>query len=381
TEGVLQREVGRVRAVDGIDFEIRRGETFGLIGETGCGKSTAARTLLHLESPTAGEVVYRGDRVGAFDRAELKRFRRRAQMVFQDPADSFNPRMTVGEAVAEPLAVHGLDDPDRREALVADALERVNVPPDAADRYPHQFSSGQKQRIALARALVLNPTLLVADEPVSALDVSVQAAVLGLLEDLQARFGLTMLLISHDMGVVREVCDRVAVMYAGELVEVGPVEAVFADPHHPYTAALLEAVPEPDVHAEPARGLGGDVPDPVDPPAGCRFHPRCPAVIQPSGVDHPDNAWRGVMALRVALRGGADRERAGSLRSRYGIPDPLPDDDAEAALAAALDALRDGEAERARERLAATFASPCERTPDDRAPAGDRRVACHLYEP
>lgn len=227
TEGLLRREVERVRAVDGISFEVSRGETLGLVGESGCGKSTAARTLLRLEEPTEGTVTLDGDEIGEYDGSELKRLRRRAQMIFQDPTTTFDPRMTIGEAVAEPLIAHGLRDSERQQRVVEDALEHVGLSGESTDRYPHEFSGGQRQRIALARALVLNPDLLVADEPVSALDVSVQAEILELLADLQREFGLSVIVISHDLGVVRQVCDRIAVMYLGEIVELGPTEGIF----------------------------------------------------------------------------------------------------------------------------------------------------------
>ncbi|MFB6311764.1 MAG: ATP-binding cassette domain-containing protein, partial [Salinirussus sp.] len=219
TKGVLRREVGRTRAVDGVDFEIGRGETLGLVGESGCGKSTVGTTLLRLEEPTAGDVYFDGEPVSEFDGERLKQFRREAQMIFQDPVSSFDPRMTVGQSVAEPLQIHGLRDADRRRAIVEDLLDRVGMMAEDADAYPNEFSGGQKQRIALARALSTNPRLIVADEPVSALDVSVQSEILSLLDSIQEEFGLSLLFISHDMGVVREICDRVAVMYLGEIVE------------------------------------------------------------------------------------------------------------------------------------------------------------------
>ena len=306
TEGLLSRETGRVRAVDGIDFEVRRGETLGLVGESGCGKSTTARALLRLEEPTAGTVAVGGEDIGEYDRTKLKRLRRRVQMVFQDPSSTFDPRMTVGEAVAEPLTTHGLRDGERRRGVVEDTLERVGLSSGDYDRYPHELSGGQKQRIALARALVLNPDLLVADEPVSALDVSVQAEILGLLDDLQREFDLSMLVISHDMGVVSQICDRIAVMYLGEIVEIGPTEVIFDDPQHPYTQALLSSIPTLDPYARgQTGGVSGDVPDPSDPPTGCRFHTRCPEVIQPEGYDFEQKNRRGVMDLRVQWRAGA----------------------------------------------------------------------------
>jgi len=380
TEGLFDREVGRVRAVDGVSFTVGRGETLGLIGESGCGKSTAARSLLRLEEPTDGRVVVDGADVTAMGDAELRRFRRRVGMIFQDPTASFDPRMTVRAAVAEPLVAQGVPA-DQRERRVDALLERVGLGVDDGDRYPHSLSGGQKQRAALARALSVDPDLLVADEPVSALDVSVQAEILDLLEDLGAAFGLSVLFITHDVAVVREVCDRVAVMYLGELVEVGPTETVLADPRHPYTRALLSAVPDP----VPGGGgrtttLTGDVPDPADPPPGCRFHTRCPEVIPPEGVDLPAAEYRAVRDLRVALRDGTfdpatHRDAEGAfparVRDAFDLPDPLSDDDAEAAVAAALDRL--GEDRTAALAALGPLTSPCETD----APALERTDAGH----
>ena len=291
-KGLLNRQVGAARAVDGISFDIEEGETLGLVGESGCGKSTAASSVIHLEEPTSGEVIFNGNgREGAtrdpdgthpndvtkFDDAEMMEFRRGAQMIFQDPSSSFDPRVSVGNGVGELLKVHGMSDRHRRRAIVEDLLERVGLSASDFDRYPHEFSGGQKQRIALARALVLNPDLIIADEPVSALDVSIQAEILSLINDLQDEFGLSLLFISHDMSVIRQICDRVAVMYLGEIVEIGPVEEIFTDPQHPYTEALLSSIPTPDPRASVGGiELKGTVPSPTNPPSGCRFHTRCP---------------------------------------------------------------------------------------------------------
>ncbi|MXR20752.1 ABC transporter ATP-binding protein [Halobacterium bonnevillei] len=384
--GLLRRVTGQVKAVDGISFEVREGETVGLVGESGCGKSTTATSVLRLEEPTAGDVYFEGDDITAYDDDEQKRFRRRAQMVFQDPNSAFDPRMTVGESVAEPLAIHGLRDDDRQAEIVSDILERVGLSADDADRYPHEFSGGQKQRIALARALILNPDLLVADEPVSALDVSVQAEILSLLDDLQSELGLSMLLISHDLGVVREVCDRVGVMYLGEMVEVAPTEELFANPQHPYTEALLASIPEPDPRSRgEAVELTGDVPDPSNPPSGCSFHTRCPRVVPPEDFEFPDGSFRQVLDFRLAAENGdVDTDAlAGdtALREEFGLPSSLPDPDAESVLAAAISDAASGDVEAAADRLADAFPTVCERTdPELVDTEAGHPAACHLHD-
>jgi peptide/nickel transport system ATP-binding protein len=381
-----------VRAVDGVSFDLYPGETFGVVGESGCGKSTLARTVLGLEQPTAGEIQFMGGDVSEFDRDSIRTVRRNAQIVFQDPGSSLNPRRKVGEIIADPLEAAGRPPSERRDRAL-ELLDRVGLEPDVYNRYPHEFSGGQKQRINLARALSINPDLVVADEPVSGLDMSVQAQILTLMEELQAEFGLTYLLITHDLSVIRQVTDRVVVMYVGEFVETGPTERLFTTPHHPYTRALLDAIPNPnpDARAADAR-LEGDVPSPSDPPPGCTFHTRCPELIPPEGFTR--EGYRAFAGLREDV--AAEALSTGEPAEATGEPtDAVPDEravleayfeDVESIPRAARSAVREaldhaGEDawDAAREALAG-FESPCESIAPPLEFAGEEghRSACHL---
>ena len=285
---IFQRQVGAVKAVDDISFFIRKGETLGLVGESECGKTTTGRVILRLQEPTHGEALFEGRDIFKLGKEELRRLRRDMQIIFQDPYSSLNPRMTVGDIIGEPLEIHKLARGKEKVRRVQELLEVVGLSPYHANRYPHEFSGGQRQRIGIARALAVNPKLIIADEPVSALDVSIQAQVLNLLEELQKEFGLTYLFIAHDLSVVKHISDRIAVMYLGRIVELAAADELFSNPQHPYTEALLSAVPIPNPEMRRERIiLPGDVPSPINPPAGCRFHTRC-LYAQPScKVDDP----------------------------------------------------------------------------------------------
>ncbi|MGI6208892.1 MAG: ABC transporter ATP-binding protein [Anaerolineae bacterium] len=287
---VVQRKVGAIRAVDGISFDIKKGETLGLVGESGCGKSTTGRAILQLYRPTAGQVMFNGVDLVSLKGEALRRMRRDMQIIFQDPYASLNPRMTVGSIIGEPLEVHGLAQGKELQERVRDLLSLVGLNPYFASRYPHEFSGGQRQRIGVARALAVQPDFIVCDEPISALDVSIQAQIINLLEDLQAQFGLTYLFIAHDLSVVKHISDRVAVMYLGKIVELADRHGLYGDPRHPYTRALLSAVPIPDPVVEAKRQriiLEGDVPSPANPPKGCNFCTRCPVVMDICKQEEP----------------------------------------------------------------------------------------------
>ncbi len=404
-DSILDRLFGAepvpVRAVDGVSFEIYPGETLGLVGESGCGKSTAGETLLRLQEPTGGRVEFDGDPVYDLSGRDLTAFRREAQVVFQDPFSSLDPRMTIGEIVKQPLDVHEVGTETERTDRVRELLERVGLSAEHLDRYPHEFSGGQRQRIGIARALALEPEFLVLDEPTSALDVSVQAQVLNLLVDLQDEFELTYLLISHDLSVIRHVCDRVAVMYLGEIVEIAPVDALFTEPAHPYTQALLESVPRAttDESDRERETLVGDVPSPRNPPSGCRFRTRCPQVIPPDDLEIDQELYRDLMTLRqrietrdISLESvGEDGEF--TIDGAEGVPEAAVPEFVAALRARVLDqelppphegivedalaALATGNWDDAATKLAATYESVCERDHPTLG-AGHQPAACHL---
>jgi peptide/nickel transport system ATP-binding protein len=315
---VLDRHVGDIRAVDGISLAIERGETLGLVGESGCGKSTVGRTILRLYEPTEGQIRFDGQDITHLSEGDLRPLRRRMQMIFQDPYASLNPRHSVGRIVGEPLRVHGLASRKQAGQRVRELLEIVGLPADAASRYPHEFSGGQRQRIGLARSLSLNPDFIVCDEPVSALDVSIQAQIINLLEGLQKDFDLTYLFIAHDLAVVRHISDRIAVMYLGVIVEISPAAVLYDDPLHPYTISLLSAVPIPDPGVERAREtilLAGDVPSPANPPPGCRFHTRCP-YMQPTRCQDEVPLLRRLSSGHEVACHWAEDIKAGKIRPR-----------------------------------------------------------------
>jgi peptide/nickel transport system ATP-binding protein len=323
---VLDRHVGDVKAVDGFSIDIHRGETLGLVGESGCGKSTVGRALLRLYEPTSGRIVFDGQDISHLSESELRPLRRRMQMIFQDPYASLNPRHSVGRMVGEPLRVHGISRGREASRRVRELLEIVGLPADAASRYPHEFSGGQRQRIGLARALALNPDFVVCDEPVSALDVSIQAQIVNLLEALQKDFDLTYLFIAHDLAVVRHISDRIAVMYLGQIMELSPADDLYDNPLHPYTISLLSAIPIPDPAVERAREsilLQGDLPSPANPPVACRFHTRCP-YVQPTRCRDEEPVLRPLDNHLVKCH-WAEEIKAGAIQPREREPEVVND--------------------------------------------------------
>jgi peptide/nickel transport system ATP-binding protein len=331
---VLDRHVGDIKAVDGVSLEIKRGETLGLVGESGCGKSTVGRTILRLYEPTEGTILFAGQDITRLGESELRPLRRRMQMIFQDPYSSLNPRHSVGRIIGEPMTTHGIASRREANARVRELLQIVGLPADAGSRYPHEFSGGQRQRVGLARALSVNPDLIVADEPVSALDVSIQAQIINLLENLQSEFELTYLFIAHDLAVVRHISDRIAVMYLGTIVELSPAEELYDNPLHPYTISLLTAVPIPDPVIERQRErilLAGDLPSPANPPPACRFHTRCP-YVQPTRCKTDVPALRKLADGHIASCHWAEDIKEGRIQPKAVEPvmqepllPPLPD--------------------------------------------------------
>jgi oligopeptide/dipeptide ABC transporter ATP-binding protein len=382
----VKRRRGDVRAVESVSFDIEKGETLGLVGESGCGKSTLARTVLRLLEPTSGSVYFKGEDLATLSGEPLRRKRKDMQMIFQDPQSSLDPRMKVGPIVEEPMKAHGMLDEEGREERAKELLEKVGLDPQHYNRYPHAFSGGQRQRVNLARALSVNPDFIVCDEPVSALDVSIQAQVLNTMRELQEEFDLTYLFIAHDLSVIRHISDRVAVMYLGQLVEIADKEELFENPKHPYTRALLDAIPVPDPRSEGRTALlTGDVPSPIDPPSGCRFRTRCPSLIRPEEYEMTDREWRRVVEFQRAVkrRSFETTDRA-EIRRRY-FDDAEPGGEAGTLVDEAIGHVDAGEWAEAERLLTESFADrsvcateePAYEVPPEHG-EGRHYTACHL---
>jgi peptide/nickel transport system ATP-binding protein len=345
-----------IRAVEDVSFEIRPGETLGLVGESGCGKSTLARTLIRLLEPTDGDIYFKGENLAEMDSETLRQKRSDIQMIFQDPQSSLDPRIKVGQIIEEPMQAHSMLDADRREQRAKELLERVGLDPRHYNRYPHEFSGGQRQRVNLARALSVNPDLVVCDEPVSALDVSIQAQVLNTMKNLQSEFNLTFLFISHDLSVIRHISDRIAVMYLGHIVEVADTDELYENTKHPYTRALLDSIPVPDPRSTDVRAtLEGDVPSPINPPSGCRFRTRCPRLIAPGEFEFSEEEWENVRRFsRAVKRRTFTSTDAGEIKNEF-FEGQLPTGDPEPILEKAIELIGDGEFEQASTVLTENF--------------------------
>ena len=396
TEGFVENFVGEtlwVKALDGVNFELYEGETLGVVGESGCGKTTLGRSLIQLVEPTDGSVHYDGYDLTEVSSGVMRDLRKQIQYIFQNPFASLNPKMTVGDIIGEPLDIHNIASGQERQDQIYELLEIVGLNPSHAHRYPHEFSGGQRQRIGIARALAVDPEIIVCDEPVSALDVSVQAQILNLLEDLQEEFDLSYIFIAHDLSVVEHISDRIAVMYLGEIVEMGETEDLFAPPYHPYTEALLSAIPEPDPLWEGDRILlPGVVPSPISPPSGCKFHTRCHEVIPPESLNLAQEEFRGVMTFRQRL-GKADElegiaptypedepDLGRAIRDEFDLPDRLSDVTADEAFLEAVRDVESGDFQAALSVLEETFRTPCEVVEPAFPVEEDHRIACHLYD-